>query len=171
MSKAYEHVVANGIDAATDNEIRAFRIGFSGSSVGDNPDVLLVTPRDNYALEIKKTKSSGTFYVNGDDIEQLTRCINSHTTAHLVVKFSHREPVTITYYDDVTGSDDFKSMSSVAKMAAVTPDAFDAHVTDGGNLALQKPDPDDWPSAKAGESDEVAILRDLGITNEKSTHV
>jgi hypothetical protein len=62
-------------------------------------------------------------------------------------------------------------MSPVEKMAAVTPDAFDAHVTDGGNLALQKPDSDNWPSAKAGESDEVAILRDLGITNEKSTHV
>jgi Holliday junction resolvase len=185
MSKAWEHTIANAIDDATSDEIRAYRIGFSGSSAKPNPDVLVKTPRDDYEIELKRSKNN-RLYVDGEDLEQLVACENSYTTVWLVVKFNNREPVTIRYYGNMTGwttstevsdqsddesstgNDDWNEMSIAERFAAITPECFDAHVTDGGNLRLDKPETDEWSSASAGLEDHMAILRDLGVKTENS---
>jgi len=167
MSKGYEHTIANGIHDATDDTVRAYRVGFSGSSNKPNPDVLVTTPRDNHAIEVKRT-SKDRFYVESDDIEQLAACENSYTLPWLVVKFTHREPVTIRYFSEATGVDGWTQMSPAERVSKVTPDAFDSSVTDGGNLRLNRPTTDEWASSQSGVTDEVAVLRDIGITNESS---
>jgi Holliday junction resolvase len=186
MSKQWEHQVANGIDEATDEETRAFRIGFSGSSAKPNGDVLITTPRECYALEVKRSKKD-RFYIDAEDIDQLVECENSYTSVWLVMKFNNREPVSVRYYGNVTGwttstevsdpsaddesaTDDseWQSLSATERIARLFPDCFDAHVTPDGNLRVDKPDTDVWSSARGGIADELAILRDLGIRNENS---
>jgi Holliday junction resolvase len=167
MSKDYEHQIANGIHDATDDSVRAYRIGFSGSSNKPNPDVLVTTPRDNHALEVKRT-SQDTFYVEADDIQQLANCENSYTLPWLVVKFTHREPVTIRYFSEAAGVGDWEQLSVAERVSKVTPETFDSSVTDGGNLRLNRPSTDEWASSRGGVTDEVAVLRDIGIKNEES---
>lgn len=171
MSKQYEHDVANTIDRVTGDEVRAFRIGFSGSSAKPNPDVLVNTPRDDYALEIKDI-SRDRCTVRRDDVEQLVECRNSHTSVWLVINFNNRETITVRYYDAMTGDGFDEDSHPTEKFAALFPEACNAHVTDEcGNLIIEKPPSDEWTSKRRGEDDAIAILRDLGLKNPSSTAV
>lgn len=173
MSSDYENDIAKGVHRATDTEIRCYRCGYSGNNAMPQPDIIITTPTINYVVELKGPIQSEQCYVESDDIEQLLDCQTSYSVAGLAVKFPHREPVVVRYFDKLTGmqhpnADDYNEMSQVEKFATLTPDAYNPRVTDAGTLALDKPSTDDWPSAQAGSDDVDAILSGLGVTTDKS---
>jgi Holliday junction resolvase len=170
MSKDWENTVANEMHRSTDDWLRPYRCGYSGNSAIPQPDVLLTDATDgtNYALELKGPIKSERLYIEAEDIQQLVDCTNATTVAYFVVKFQNRRPVVIRYAESVFGVEDFDEKSDAEKLAYICPAAFDPHVTDSGNLRLDKPSLDDWPSATASADAHLCIMSDLGIVNENS---
>lgn len=178
MSSDYENDIAKKVHRGTRSAIRAYRCGYSGNGAAPQPDVLLTTPTENYAVELKGPIQSDRVYVDDEDIDQLVDCTNTYTAAALVVKFSHREPVVVRYFPKLSGDQmvaegakAYNEAEPAEKLARLVPDAFNARITESGSLALDKPTTDEWPSATAGASDVDAILSGLGIATESSVEV
>jgi Holliday junction resolvase len=171
----YENDMAKEMYRRTGDEVRTYRCGYSGNNAMPQPDVLVTTTYDNYALELK-TSQSDRCYIEEDDIEQLIECQTAYTRVALVVKFPRREPLVVQYFKKLTDdqhpdADEYNALSAAEKFAVLIPDAFDPRVTDSGKLALTKPDTAVWPSASEGSDDPEAILSGLGVPTEKSVQV
>jgi Holliday junction resolvase len=176
MSHQYENDMAKEMHRATGDDVRTYRCGYSGNNAMPQPDVLVATTYDNYALELKGPIQSDRCYVDEDDIEQLIECQNAYTRAVLVIKFPRREPLVVQFFQKLTDeqhpeADEYNALSAAEKFAVLIPDAFDPRVTDSGKLAVSKPDTAVWPSASAGSADVDAILSGLGVPTEKSVQV
>lgn len=172
MSHSYEHTVVNSIYNETPHYIKVYPCGFSGSNAIPQPDILVTEPHGlNHAIELKKSRSDYV-YVDEEDIEQLIECEGPATPVYLVVKFTNRQPVVIRYYGDVTNAPDgWDELSPTERFARLAPDAFDANVTDSGNLSLSRPSTEEWPSSRAGMDDAVAVVNGCGIDNEHSQDI
>lgn len=168
MSSQWENLKAKEIYRKTGPEIRTYRCGYSGSNAMPQPDVLLTTPTNNYAIEMKGPIATDYCSVEEDDIDQLVECTNSYTTAALVIKFQRREALVVRFFDKASGIDEYDDLSPAEKFAALIPQEFDPRVTDSGTLRVTKPDTDEWPSATAGSDDVDAILSGLGIPTDDS---
>lgn len=169
MSKQWENEKAKEIHRQTGTDIRTYRCGYSGNNAMPQPDVLITTPMNNYAVEMKGPIAGEYCRVQTDDIDQLIECTNSYTTAALVVKFQNRETLVVRFFDKASGIEAYDDLSDAEKFAALIPNEFDPRVSDAGTLMLTKPDLDsDWPSATAGSNDVDAILSGLGIPTDDS---
>lgn len=172
MSKQYENRMAKEMYRATHKHIRTFRCGFSGSNAMPQPDVLVTTADLDHALEIKGPIEQDHLYVKAEDIEQLVACETPWTAVYLAVKFQNREPVVVRYYGDVTDVDEWEDLTQVERFARLFPDCFDAYETDAaGNLHIGKPDTDDWPSARAGTEDNIALLDGIAVPHDDSAEI
>lgn len=167
----YENDIAVDIHRRTPSDFRVYTCGYSGSNAMPQPDILITTPTNNHAVELKKRRED-VVYIESDDLEQLAACQNSHTIAYLVVKWPHYEPLVIRYWPNmILADEDWNKKSVVEKFAAVAPPEFEAEVTEvGGNLKLVL-DRDQWTSAKAGRDDTAVILTALGVPFDESTMV
>lgn len=164
MSKQWENEKAKEIHRQTGTDVRTYRCGYSGSNAMPQPDVLITTPTNNYAVEMKGPIAGEYCSVDEDDIEQIVECTNSYTTAALVIKFQNRETLVVRFFDKASGIEAYDDLTPAEKFAALIPNEFDPRVTDSGTLRVTKPDLDSgWPSAQAGSGDVDAILSGLGI--------
>lgn len=170
--------MAKEIYRSTDDHVRAYRCGYSGNGALPQPDVLVTDTMQNHALELKGPIASERVYVEADDVDQLVECQTANTAVYLVVKFQRREPMVVRYFDQLSGgqksldgADEYDALSAAEKLAVLVPDPFDPRVTDGGALALDKPETSSWPSASAGSDDVDAILSGIGIATDKSTEI
>lgn len=174
MSHQYEHDMANAVYRKTEDHVKVYPCGYSGSNAMPQPDVLVCEPQQNHAMEIKGPIQSERHYIDAEEFEQLLACEAPTTAVYLVVKFSRREPVVVRYwrsFDDPTAGGlpaDYNDLSPVEQFVELFPAAFEPRVTDGGALGLDKPDTDDWPSASAGADDVDAICSGLGLTTDRS---
>jgi Holliday junction resolvase len=173
MSGQYENDLAKRIYRETWSQIRAYRCGYSGSNAMPQPDILVTDPSTCYAVELKGPLSRDHIYVDEDDLAQLTDCQNGYTRVALAVKFQRRELAVINYFESMMGgsSEGFDELSLAEKFVALAPDSLNPSTTDSGNLRLEKPSLDDWPSATAGSSDVDALLSGLGVAREASTTI
>jgi Holliday junction resolvase len=177
MSHQYEHQQANEMYRATANDVKCYPCGYSGSNAIPQPDILLTHGTENYAIEAKGPIQSDQCRIEQDDIEQLLDCRGPFTEVVLVVKFSRREPLVVRFFEKLRGGQrdvfdgDYDTLTPAKKFAALTPTAFNPHVTDSGALVLDKPSTDRWPSATSGVEDHHAILSGLGVASEKSVSV
>lgn len=178
MSSQWENKIAKEIHRTTPSRIRAYRCGYSGNNAMPQPDILVTEGHINHGAELKGPIQSDRLYIDEEDIEQLVACQTGYTAVYLVVKFSHREPCVVQYFEELTGTQssvggaaDYNDMTPVEKFATLVPEAFDPSVTDSNALALSKPSTDDWPSAQAGSDDVDAIMSGMGVVTEKSVEV
>lgn len=169
MSKQYENDIAVAIYRKTYDNVRTFRCGYSGNNAMPQPDVLITTPTNDHALEVKK-RQGPTAYIEEDDLEQLAECQNGHTIVYLVVKFPHYEPVVIRYWPHMVGHDDWNERSVVEKFQGAAPPALNPRVTDGGNLALTL-NKDKWMSTRKGRDDIETILDEIKVPYKDVTVV
>lgn len=169
MSKQKENERAKEIHRRTGPEIRAYRCGYSGSNAMPQPDILVTTPTQNHAIELKHRQGPRAV-IDAADLEQLVECQNSYTIAYLVVKFPLYEPVVIRFYPNIMGEPEWNEKSTVEKFAALVPKGLDGRVTDGGNLGLTL-DKDGWPSSRSGRDDTDAILDAIGVPHEGASTV
>jgi len=171
MSKQYENDIALAIYRKTHDDVLTFRCGYSGNSAMPQPDVLITTPTNDHALELKKRKGP-TAYIKGEDLEQLAACQNGHTIVYLVVKFSHYEPVVIRYWPHMVGHRlaEWDERSVVEKFKGAAPSALNPRVTDGGRLALTL-DKNQWESTRKGRDDTDTILDELGVPHGGSKEI
>lgn len=144
----YENDITNGINETTDSSTRAYRAGWA-----DQPDVVICGPFRTFVCELKRT-SQERFYIDAEQIENLLSYTNGKTSAVLIVKFTHREPVVAFINHDSV--DDVTSVSPTAK-------GVDFHWTTSGNLRVDKPSLNDWTSSQAGRSDERTVADELGL--------
>lgn len=149
----YDNDLANALNDATDENIRASSMRGSGNTGYPECDVLLRTPKVDHAIEAKKkfwdTGDRG-LYINEEDLEQLWQCKNVYTKVWLAIKFSRRELLFIP------------AENPTVIMDAIS-DAFNVSYTGGGNLRGVKPDTDMWPSTQSGKEDVDVILSRLGL--------
>lgn len=165
MGRDYEHTIANALERGTSAHVKAYRCGYSGNSAIAQPDVLVTAPNQLSALELKGPIEVERLYIGSGDLGQLVECINFQTVAYLIVKFQRREPLCIRYFSDVN-DETYEEMSIPERFVACTPECFEPRTTQSDSLVLDKPDTDEWPSARAGRSDVVTILDALGLQHE-----
>lgn len=144
--KQYENRIVNVINDATSNEVRAIPSGYSGSQKGPAEDFIVTTLHGNYSIELKKT-SQDRFTVQTDDVAQIQACENSHTTAFIALKYTHRELVVIRASHPVEDC----------------PSAFNPRYGTTETFITDKPPLDDWSSSRSGSSDTDVLLDELDI--------
>lgn len=182
--KTYELTTKKKINAATHEWVKAHRPDYSGSSVGEVADLMVVWEANRYEAqqpsghaerfvhytELKKrsakdgnraTVMSGADEESGK--EELRRLLNespSWTEQSLAVKFDHRELIVLDarelYMNLVEGP---------------FPEEHEwewhgARLTPSGNISMRKPSLDDgWPSSTAGTADHIKLLHEIGVEN------
>lgn len=153
-----EHTIASEICELTDKTVIPIRAGWSGNSSPPLPDLLIPYRGSLRAVELKST-SQKRVTIKPEDVEDIMHWAQEMTEidcyAYLSVKCTHYELYTgvLPYPWDI--------QKSFEHFAAASP--FDSNVTKSGNLTLGHPThyDDDATSAVSGESDGVALLRDL----------
>lgn len=173
MGSQYENEMAKEMHRETSDVVRTVRCGYSGSNAMAQPDVLVTAPDMNHGLELKGPIQNPPCAVTEEDLEQLIEFGNGYTAVYLVVKFPHREPLVVRYYENLSWSEDdwdeeWDDMSVAEQFETLIPPAFNPRVnvsdkTDTTRLYLDKPDTDGWPSTRSGRSDEVAVLEEIGV--------
>lgn len=160
----YDNQISNQLQEATDEAVQVSSMRGSGNTKHPQPDVLVRRSHHDVALELKRSGvATGEYiYIDEEDLLQLAACRNEITHAHLGLKFTHRELVVV--WVPQHANDDEKVVQSVAD---AFPDPFEAHVTDGGNLRLTKPQTGAWPSSQAGKGDVEAIADALSLKLEE----
>ena len=154
----FEHDVKNEINDATTNDVRAWRPGWSGNGKGDSCDVLITTPTQCYAIELKKTGVKKGFAIEDDDVQQLYDCQNSYIDGWFGVKFNHRE-LCLFKLPYIHSEDTM--MGAVANEVPVELNPRIGHTSN--SLLIDKPDLDSWESASAGRQDVEMIINTLGL--------
>lgn len=153
-----EHDIAKEICELTDETVIPLRAGWSGNSAPPLPDLLVPYRGSLRAVEIKSS-SQRRLTVEPSDVEDIMHWAQEMTEvdcyAYLSISFTHYELYTgvLPYPWDIE--------KSFEHFAAVCP--FDSNVTKSGNLTLGHPThyDDDATSKASGDSDGVALLRDL----------
>ena len=160
--KRYENDVARELTRDTDDDCVAWPAGYSGNIAVPAPDIVGLTDKCGFALELKKY--SDDISIPHSDLAQLLAVQKQYLDVGLLVKFSHREPVLIEpeprSLDAFTVEDD---IGVIERFMRGADSAFDPHRVDGpsgedGALRLSKPSTDDWSSATSGE-DAVGVVR------------
>lgn len=181
MSHSYEHTIANDIHDATRSDVRAYPCGYSGSNAMPQPDVLVTSPSENYAMELKGPIAKDTVDIEKSDLQQLVDCTNSYTSAFLVIKFQRRRPVVVRYFPQVSGDDEYNDLGLAEQFARLVPEEFNPRVrtsdeTGTTRLYIDKPSTDEWESGY-GEDDARTIMSRIGLvaadedTIDLSTHL
>lgn len=157
--RSYEHEVSNEI-ARTDADVFAWPAGYSGNNAVPSPDVLTVTDGGAAGWELKKR---GDYCgIDASELEQLLSLQRNFFDVGLVVKFSHREPLIVEpAFPSLPSFGLDGGVEPIENFMASVPSPFNGRRTEGGDedtLRLSKPDLDDWPSAKAGQSAAEKII-------------
>lgn len=148
--KQYENRIVNEINVSTKPNVVAMPCGYSGNHNGANPDFIVLTRDQNWAVELKKTARE-KFTVQTDDLEQIRACANIHTRPCIALKYSHRELMVTEF--GMNGGE-----------VADTPSAFNPRYGRTGTFITDKPSLDEWPSSRSGRSDTDVLLDACGIT-------
>lgn len=164
MSGQWENEIVKRVYRNTHDEVKCYRCGYSGSNAFPQPDILITNAVGNHGVELKGPIASDQCRVENDDAEQLVACRGPQTNVYLGIKFQNRAPVMVKYYHRVPQIDGYSEMTAAEKFAELAHDAFNPHVTDSGTLVLDKPDTDEWESARASPPDYECIARGVGVT-------
>lgn len=171
--KVYELSIKNDINANTDENVKAHRPDFSGSSTGEVADVMVVwkyhEPNVAY-LELKKrgnvdegnrkvVMSGSSEGQNGyDELMELVEESPPWTEQYAVFKFPNRAPITfhaptfLDYLDD----DEY---------TAPVEEFHGARLTPSGNISVIKPELSYWLSTSAAHDDYKEIIDYIGVPN------
>lgn len=166
MSKQYENDVAKAIWYADPSYVRSYTAGYSGNNAFPQPDVLV---HDNgtglaHALELKGPIKGDQVSIEEDDVRQMEACRGPMTRSWLVIKFQNRRPLVFPYVDEV-GKDDTEPMEKLLRVIEEMAPFTNPRVP-GEYLYVDKPDLEDFFSARASDDDHVEILKGLGIYQE-----
>lgn len=154
-----EHTVSKAIHTHTDADCRSYPVGYSGNHAYPAPDILVSTPRRNYAIEMKKT-SKDRFTILNDDIEQLLACVNTNTDAYITVNFNNRALMCAKLADQTVIDSGTDPREYCTQM--MTPPCFNPRIGPSGSYIVDKPSCDEWSSQQAGMAPWNALLTALG---------
>lgn len=175
--KRFELGIKNDANAATREWVKAHRPDFSGNSVGEVADVMVVweaqrygdAPRHVAYVELKKRsgveEGNRKVVMSGssdgqsgvDELEELINESPSWTDTYVGVKFPNRELIVIEANELL----DYLKYGDEDK-----PEEFHgARLTRGHNISMVKPELDWWPSSQSGEDDHIKLLHGIGIEN------
>jgi hypothetical protein len=184
--KRFELDIKNEINSATREWVKAHRPDFSGNSVGEVADVMVVWQAERYGdsprhiayLELKKRsgveEGNRKVVMSGssdgqsgvDELEELIRESPSWTDTYVGIKFPNRELIVI----------DAEALLHhlLVDEEGYGPNHYDyrdvdtfhgARTTRGHNISMVKPKLDDWPSSQAGKDDHIKLLHSIGVEN------
>lgn len=159
----YEKELTNELDRQTENSIGLYRCGWSGNSAMPQPDILITTPCENYALEVKDT-SQDRFTIQSDDIDQLLKCAKKGTSTWITINFNNRELLVARLnWANAVGRENQREL-----LVDATPVCFNPRLGRTGTFIVDKPSTDEWPSKQAGRDDWQVIvdLFDLSYDGE-----
>lgn len=132
----------------------------SGNLRTPQPDVLVRTPVEDHAIELKRSsidRGERTTFLDqsqSNDVQQLVNCSNKYTRIYAAMKFTNCEMVCVEVDPD-------NAADSVMERL---PHCFEASATGSGNVRIQKPENTDvWPSATAGKHNVEVICDTLGV--------
>jgi len=150
-----DNSVANALIEATDETVDAHSMRGSGNTKHSQCDVLLRTPKVDWAIELKRSSigtDERTQIADEEDLHQLADCANTYTRIGFGIKLTNRQLCF------VEASPIYTADTLVERL----PNCFDANHTDSGNLTIRKPEASEWPSAQSGESNADVILNEVG---------
>jgi len=149
-----EHELAADIYEATEGRVIPLRSGWSGNQAPPSPDLLIPFEGSLRAIEVKKTgRDKCRLYQ--DDVEDIQwwaqKMQEVPTHAYLAIRFNRR----CIYLGRL------HRISNIPKSFETFADRcpFDAHVTYAGNLTIEKPTTDQWPSASQSDDAEYMLTK------------
>jgi hypothetical protein len=188
--KQFELDIKRDMNDATHEWVKAHRPDFSGNSVGEVADVMVVWQAERYSdqrpcghperhvayVELKKrgnvdegnrkvVMSGSSKEQNGmDELEELIEESPSWSDTYVGVKFPNRELIVI----------DAKALLHHLRRGdeGYGPNHYDyrdvdtfhgARLTRGQNISMVKPELDWWQSSTAGDDDHTKLLHSIGV--------
>jgi len=174
--KRYELSLKNAISENTDDAVKAHRPDFSGNSVGEVADVMVVWERKDALgeptrhvayIELKKRgnvdEGNRTTVLSGssqdqngvEEIEELVAESPYWTKQSVGVKFPHRE---LAVFNATELLDSLNGMGEVS--------ILDERTTPSNNVSMRKPKLEYWDSSSSGMSDYEKLLTKIGVPEE-----
>jgi len=185
--KRYELDTKNDINSNTHDWVKAHRPDFSGSSVGEVADIMVVweaqryddAPRHVAYIELKKRSgvdegnrkvvmSGSSEHDDGtkqSGLEELTELIRESppwSQQYVGIKFQNRELIVI----DATELLHWlrRDEDGWGQKVTIPEESFHgARLTPTNNISMIKPELDTWPSSRAGEDDHIKLLHQIGV--------
>ena len=175
--KRYELSLKNSINECTHEWVKAHRPDYSGSSVGEVADLMVVweaqrygdAPRHVAYIELKKRgnvkEGNRKIVMSGssdgesglDELQELISQSPSWTDCHVAVKFPNRELIVL---------DAEKLWKHLVDEEEDKNEQFhNARLTPSDNISMVKPTLDSWPSTQNGENDRTKLLHAIGVEN------
>jgi len=181
--KDFELTVKNDTNEATHEWVKAHRPDFSGNSVGEVADVMVVWQAERYDdqrpcghperhvayVELKKRsgveEGNRKVVMSGsskgqsgmDELRELITESPSWSDTYVGIKFPHRELIVL----DAEELHDYLQYGDGDK----ADEFHGARLTRGNNISMVKPELDWWPSTSAGEPDWMKLAHEIGIEN------
>lgn len=153
----FDNEMCNVIDEATTGDVFAHSMRGSGNTLTSQPDVKVITPVVDHAIEGKRyTWDPGQRrqVMDPEDVEQLGQCANKYTQLWLALKFTRRELIVLGPLNP------YDVGESIVELA---PDCIEASYTDSGYVRATKPETGEWPSQQAGRDDRDVLLDALDL--------
>lgn len=178
--KDYELEIKNSINELTTPIVKAHRPDFSGSSVGEVADVMVLWQADRYGdqqpsghaerhvayVELKKRQAEEgkrSIVMSGssdgdsglDELEGLVNESPPWSDQYLAVKFNNRELIVL----------DAEKLLGHLSLDKSYPDAerHGARLTPSDSISMVKPTLDNWSSSRSGLPDEQRLLNEIGV--------
>jgi hypothetical protein len=190
--KRFELDTKNSINDATHEWVKAHRPDFSGNSVGEVADVMVVweaqrygdAPRHVAYVELKKRsgveegnrkvvmEGSSDGQSGVDELEELINESPSWSDTYVGVKFPNRELIVIDAEvllhwlrreEEGWGQDFLAADHTVFEDDYQLCEQVGARLTRGHNISMVKPELDWWPSSQGGKDDHIKLLHGIGV--------
>lgn len=186
--KRYELSIKKDINTNTKPHVKAHRPDFSGSSVGEAADVMVVWQADRYDdqrpcghperhvayVELKKRsgdEGKRTTVMSGssqdqsglEELQELKRELPYWAERKVAVKFPNRE---LGVFDAELLEDHLRSDEEGWGFETTrhADDAFfDARLTPSDNISMVMPELDYWPSTRGGKADWKKLALQVGL--------
>lgn len=182
--KRFELDLKNDINEHTKPWVKAHRPDYSGSSVGEVADIMVVWQAERYSPQrpcghperhvayIESKKRSGVkegnrkVVMNGssqdqsglEELEELIEESPSWADCYVAIKFPNRELIVLDASKLYTHLQDY-----AAKMYYLEAYNHGARLTPSDNISMRKPTLDEWPSTQSGLDDHEKLLREIGV--------
>lgn len=192
--KRFELDTKNSINEDTREWVKAHRPDFSGNSLGEVADIMVVWQAERYEpqqpcghperhvayAELKKRSgvSEGNRKVvmsgssqDQNGLEELAELVNespSWSQQHVGIKFQNRELIVINAEVLVhwLKRDEEGWDAELVDQAEVEKcQQHGARLTPSNNISVIKPELDDWPSSQSGKPDHIKLLDEIGVDN------
>lgn len=190
--KRFELDLKNAVNAATRPWVKAHRPDFSGSSVGEVADVMVLWQANRYDdqvpcghperhvayVEAKKRQcdegkrvivASGSSE-DEDGVDELLRMKEetpAWTDKYFAVKFQNRELIVLELdallHYLLRDEEGWGDEYCDSDLDLIT--FHGARLTRGGNVSMIKPTLDTWESSRSGKADAIKLLHEIGVEN------